>query len=99
MSLIEKVLHFFRNIRSQTKNKEELELFNVSKYDRPGYSNYKKCPHCGVEANTNDEVKKIFGLMNVGGHVYFQSWCKECRKIQPQDESAKEDSGAEDIFT
>ena len=99
MSIIDSVINFFKMLRSKSEGKEKLELFNVSQYDRPGYSNYKKCPHCGIEANTNDEVKTVFGLMNVGGHIYSQSWCKECRKTQPQEESLKEDSRGEDIFS
>ena len=94
MSIIDKIVGFFKMIAPKEKREEKLELFNVSKYDRPGYSNYKKCPHCGVEANTNDEVKNIFGLMNVGGHVYFQSWCKECRNskdsLDPSNDETQE---------
>ena len=81
MSVIEKILTFFKNIKgSEKRSKRALTLFDTSEYERPGYINYKRCPQCKIEANTNREAKNIFGLMNIRGHIYIQSWCKECRK-------------------
>ena len=87
MSIIEKILKFFKSNHSK-KDEKKLSLFDVSEYERPGHINYKKCPNCGVEANTNSDAKDIFGLMTVSGHTYLQSWCKECRKTY----KTKEDS-------
>ena len=63
-------------------NKEEkvLSLFDTREYNRPGYTNYKKCPHCSSEGNTNEEVRELFGFIHSGNHTYIQSWCKDCRK-------------------
>ena len=45
MGFLNKILDFFKNNRKLGKDKE-LQLFDLSKYDRPGYLNYKRCPRC-----------------------------------------------------
>ena len=80
IKIIKKILEFLNVNRSSEPRDKEQTLFDVSKYERPGYINYKKCPRCNKEAHTNKEVGDIFGLMNVRGHIYIQSWCRECRK-------------------
>ncbi len=98
MKIIDKVIEFFKFSKTDRKKEEKLTLFDTKKYERPGYTNYKKCPNCGIEVNTNEEIKDIFGLMNVGGHTYSQSWCRQCRKIQPQEKSLGKGSEEGGIF-
>ena len=98
VSVFDKILDFFKSSKSENKKKKKLTLFNIEDYERPGYANYKKCPNCETEANTNKEIKSTFGLMNVGGHTYSQSWCRECRKIQPQEKNLEEGSKEDGIF-
>ncbi|MGI2900863.1 hypothetical protein [Shewanella algae] len=38
-----------------------------------------KCPKCGVEAKTEQELEKIFGYRTKDGGVTNQSQCKKCR--------------------
>lgn len=96
MSIVQKILSFFKNIKDSDKKKEKSPtLFDTSQYERPGHINYKRCPQCKIEANTNKEVESIFGLMNVGGHIYIQSWCKECRKKHKSD---AEENNEENLF-
>ena len=56
----------------------ELKSKTVLKiYQLPSYG---KCPRCGVKANTQLEVAKIFGpRKNKDGKIIRQSRCKKCR--------------------
>ena len=99
MSILDKIINFFKSSKKGSSREEKLLLFNVKNYERPGYANYKKCPNCKVEANTNQEIKSIFGLMNVGRHTYFQSWCRQCRKTQTLEKSSRKSSKEEGFFT
>ena len=76
------MLDFFKPEKIPSLEGREQTLFDTAKYDRPGHVNYKKCPHCEKEANTNHEAERMFGIMTVKGHRYIQSWCRECRKGQ-----------------
>ncbi len=39
-----------------------------------------KCPNCGKEANSPEEIEELFGYRNMGdGRVIPQSYCKDCR--------------------
>ena len=98
MSIFDRVLKFFKISKHIAKREDSPTLFNVREYERPGYTNYKKCPNCGIEAETNKEIKNLFGLMNVGGHTYSQSWCKQCRKASAQEKNEK-GIKRENIFT
>tara|TARA_B100000427_G_C15476216_1_gene580885 strand:+ start:162 stop:425 length:264 start_codon:yes stop_codon:yes gene_type:complete len=84
VSIVDRVIEFFKTSKNIAKREDSPTLFNVREYERPGYTNYKKCPNCGIEADNNKEIKNLFGLMNVGGHIYSQSWCKQCRKVSAQ---------------
>ena len=44
-------------------------------------TNYKKCPECGVEANSTNEIAKIFGwrYRHLLGKGPPQSRCSSCR--------------------
>ena len=47
---------------------------------KPYEVDYAKCPNCGKEATTYDEVEEEFGYRNMGdGRIIVQSWCKICR--------------------
>ena len=99
MSIVDKIINFFKISKPIAKKEGDPTLFNVREYERPGYTNYKKCPNCGIEANTNKEIKNLFGLMNVGGHTYSQSWCKQCRKVSAQEKKDGKGVKGEDIFS
>ena len=95
MSIIEKILKLFKVKKNSNQKKNKvLTLFNTKEYNRPGYINYKKCPHCGLEGNTNEEIRAIFGLINSSNHTYIQSWCKECRKESVSKEKVKGRDGS-----
>ena len=99
MSIVDRVMKFFKISKHIAKREDSLTLFNVREYERPGYTNYKKCPNCGIEADSNKEIKNLFGLMNVGGHTYSQSWCKQCRKVSAQEKKDGKGVKDEDIFS
>ena len=40
---------------------EKLQLFDVDEYKNPTHPNYKKCPNCGFESHTNEEIRRDFG--------------------------------------
>lgn len=90
MGVIQKVLSFFKKKESFNEGEKVLSLFDTKDYNRPGYTNYKKCPHCGEEGNTNEEVRELFGFIHSGSHTYIQSWCKNCRKEGVSKEKNKE---------
>ena len=87
MGFFNKILDFFKSNKKRDKDKE-LQLFDLSKYDRPGYLNYKRCPRCSLEVSTNQEVQDLFGVMHVKGHVHIQSWCRKCRMIKKKESSS-----------
>ena len=90
MNFIKAILRIFKGKSHKTGKEKDLTLFDTSKYDRPGYTNYKKCPNCGLEGHTNQEIQENFGLINSGTHVYIQSWCRQCRKnYKAKDESTR----------
>jgi hypothetical protein len=39
-----------------------------------------KCPKCGTEAKTYQELDVKFGFRNMPSGAANQSWCRECRK-------------------
>ena len=60
MGVIKKILRFFLREKTHNQDSEKiLTLFNTKEYNRPGYTNYKKCPHCGAEGNTNEEIREL----------------------------------------
>jgi type III restriction enzyme len=38
-----------------------------------------KCPKCGKNANSNQDIEKEFGFRNIDGITKPQSWCRKCR--------------------
>ena len=95
MGVLKKLLNLFKKEADFNEGEEVLNLFNTKEYNRPGYTNYKKCPHCGSEGNTNEEVRELFGFIHSGNQTYIQSWCKDCRKEKV---SKKEDKGEDSLF-
>ena len=93
MKLFRKILKFFNREDSQAHQKKKLTLFDLNEFNRPSYTRNKKCPKCGVEANTNDKAIKVFGVMNIKNGVYIQSWCKSCRKAKKKEVERTEDKG------
>mgnify|MGYP001140101642 CR=1 FL=1 len=92
LSFIYKLL-FNRN--SSKKNNTNHELFQSDEYLRPNHENYKDCPRCKVQAKTNKEVIDKFGLMEINGNTYIQSWCRNCRKNKDNVELSKIDQQQE----
>ena len=45
------------------------ELFHSDNYLRPKHTNYRKCPNCNVEVNTNVSIVDVFGIKNVNGKM------------------------------
>lgn len=43
---------------------------------------YARCPKCGKDAKSRQEIEKEFGFRNMDGIIRSQSWCRKCRKIQ-----------------
>mgnify|MGYP007063598544 CR=1 FL=1 len=81
MGYITKIFHFFlKNYREKHSREEKLQLFDVEEYKNPTHANYKKCPNCGFESHTNEEIRRYFGVMHKENYTYIQSWCRECRK-------------------
>ncbi len=93
MRLLKKVFNIFFQKDLKTSEKKNLTLFDLDKFNRPSYTSNKKCPKCGVEANTNDEAVEMFGIMNIKNGVYIQSWCKSCRKAKKKEVGRAEDKG------
>ena len=92
MGFITKIFRTLLKIlgKNNFKNKE-LQLFDVEKYKKPKHPNYKKCPNCGLESHTNEEIQKDFGVMHIDNYTYIQSWCRECRKGHtPKEKKDKE---------
>ena len=77
MNIFQQLYNFLFKEPQDDKNDE---LFNTNEYVRLKHINYKKCPQCGVECSTNQEVIETFGKRTASGHPDVQSWCKECRK-------------------
>ena len=96
LKILKKILDFLKPEKISSLESREQTLFDTAKYDRPGYVNYKKCPHCEKEAYTNHEAERIFGIMTVKGHRYIQSWCRECRKGQKTE--AEKSSEGDNLF-
>lgn len=47
---------------------------------KPYEVEHTKCPNCGKEANSYEEVEREFGYRDMGdGRTIVQSWCKDCR--------------------
>jgi len=47
---------------------------------RPWESLEHECPYCGKSAEGIVEIDKAFGRRLYRGKLYFQSWCRPCRK-------------------
>ena len=43
-----------------------------------------RCPKCGKESKSRQEIEKEFGFRNMDGITRSQSWCRNCRKITLQ---------------
>ena len=97
MSFITNIFRtFLEIIGKDTSTDEKLQLFDVEEYKNPKHANYKKCPNCGFESHTNEDIKKDFGVMYKENYTYIQSWCRECRKGHAPKE--KEDREKSDLF-
>ena len=90
MGIIQKIVKFFSSKKHSNEGEKVLTLFNTRDYNRPGHTNYKKCPHCEAEGNTNEEVRELFGFIHSSNHTYIQSWCKDCRKESASKEKNKD---------
>ena len=88
-------IYFFKNKNLQEKYLEEdPRLFETTDFIDKESIKSAKCPQCGKEAISYDDVKQHFGLRKVGYTTDIQSWCRECRrdkeerrKNQPKSES------------
>ena len=87
---------FLKIIGRNSSSEEKLQLFDVEEYKNPTHPNYKKCPNCGFESHTNEEIRRDFGVMHKENYTYIQSWCRECRKGHTTKE--KEDREDSDLF-
>ena len=97
MDFIAKIFQTLLKIVGRNDFKEkELELFDVEKYKKPKHPNYKRCPNCGLESHTNEDIQKDFGVMHIDNYTYIQSWCRECRKGHASKE--KKDKENIDLF-
>ena len=94
------IANIFKNllkiIGDDSSEKEKLQLFDVEEYRNPTNPNYKKCPNCEFESNTNEEIQRYFGVMHKESYTYIQSWCRKCRKGHAVKE--KEDKENLDLF-
>ena len=97
MWFITKTLNFFLKIlRRNPSTEEKLQLFDVEEYKNPTHPNYKKCPNCGFESHTNEQIRRDFGVIHKENYTYIQSWCRECRKGHAtKEKESREDS---DLF-
>ena len=75
MNIFKYIINFFKKLNANDDN----ELFSTEEFNKPQYLNYKKCPQCGTEGSTNEEIITIFGKRTAYGHPDVQSWCKQCR--------------------
>ncbi len=41
-----------------------------------------RCPRCGAESSTGQDVERVFGFCDTGGITRPQSWCRACRSIR-----------------
>ena len=48
-------------------------------YDNMPYEIWVKCPKCGIEKKTLDDMEKFFGTRTVNGKTIPQSHCRACR--------------------
>ena len=87
---------FLKIIGRDSSTEEMLQLFDVEEYKNPTHPNYKKCPNCGFESHTNEEIRRDFGVMHKENYTYIQSWCRECRKGHTTKE--KKDRENSDLF-
>ena len=78
----------YKLLFNRTRREEKIgnpELFHTDNYLRPDHENYRKCPKCNIEANTNKEIVDFFGVVNVNNKPKFQSWCRKCRNEDKDD--------------
>ena len=58
MVFIKKIVTFFLNaIKDKNLDEKKLELFNTAEYEKLEHTNHKKCPNCGFESHTNEDIK------------------------------------------
>ena len=79
------------------KKIEDPELFSTEKFKEPENIHYAKCPQCSYVATTHEDVKARFGLRRVGYTTDIQSWCRECRRNQEEQENKTADKDL-DLF-
>jgi len=79
-----------RNIFNTAPLKEKLNTLSLEikkkekKIERnPSFIH--RCVSCGKLARTADEITNEFGLRSMLAGNVIQSYCRECRKIQPKD--------------
>jgi len=97
MGFITNIFQIFLKIIGKKHSTEgKLQLFDVEEFKNPIHPNYKKCPNCGFESHTNEEIQKDFGVMQKENYTYIQSWCRECRKGHAIKE--KEDKADSELF-
>ena len=98
MGFITNIFNFFLKIIGRDFSTEEkLQLFDVEEYKNPTHPNYKKCPNCGFESHTNEEIRRDFGVMHKENYTYIQSWCRKCRKGHATN-NEKSDRENSDLF-
>ena len=72
--------YFFRKNIKKTSRDDSSELFSTKKFTQKDNIKFAKCPQCGKESATYEEIKENFGLRKVGYTTDIQSWCRECRR-------------------
>ena len=79
MNVISFLYELLFDPKRKKKKKNNPELFHSDDFLRPNHPNFRICPKCSIESNTNKEAAKIFGLRNINNHTTIQSWCIKCR--------------------
>ena len=74
------VAAYFIKYKKQNLNNNSDELFSTKEFTKKENIKSARCPQCGKQAKTYEEVKENFGLRKVGYATDIQSWCRECRR-------------------
>tara|TARA_B100000700_G_C14233883_1_gene484921 strand:+ start:42 stop:332 length:291 start_codon:yes stop_codon:yes gene_type:complete len=96
MNIVSFLYELLFDPKRKKRRRNNPELFHTDDFLRPDYPNIRACPKCNIQAKTNKEAAKIFGLRNIKGFTSIQSWCIKCRNSK-DDKSLKQKQGEIDI--
>ena len=86
------IMIYFFNFYSRKEDLTDItnELFPTREFIKKENIKSARCPQCGKNAKTYNEVKKQFGLRKVGYATDIQSWCRKCRRNKEKFEKNKD---------